>query len=213
MRSRPSITWLRTSCTLLLGAALIVPAIWHTPTAADPPAAEIEAEDLGWVAAAKAKSVRVRHAFRDGVHERCWLSPADARAAAEQALFRRNVRPVGDDEGTDPDLLVALELSGHEISETYCVVVVRADVLLHDAFERTDGAFPVVSTSWRVLWSDTALLSGPRNGMSERVRGEVIDLLDAFATARIQRIERIAAKLTERKGREAAESWRGSLGE
>ena len=213
MRSRPSITWLRTSCTLLLGAALIVPAIWHTPTAADPPAAEIEAEDLGWVAAAKAKSVRVRHAFRDGVHERCWLSPADARAAAEQALFRRNVRPVGDDEGTDPDLLVALELSGHEISETYCVVIIRADVLLHESSRHSGADLPMVSSSWRILWSDTVLLAGPRDGMNERVRRDVVGLLDGFGTARTQRIERIAAQLLQQKGREAVERWRDYLSE
>ena len=213
MRSLPSITWLRISGTLLLGTALFAFALWHEAAAADLLAVEIEGEDLGWVAATKAKSARVHHALRNGVDERCWLSPADARAAAEQVLVRRDIRLAGEDEGEAPDLIVALEISGHEISETYCVIVVRADVLLHEAFERTGGAFPVASSSWRILWSDIALLSGPRDGMSERVRGEVVGLLDAFATTRIQRIEGIASKLTERKGRKAAESWRASLAE
>ena len=213
MRSLPSITWLRTSGTLVLGTALFAFALWYEAAVADPLAVEIEAEDLGWVAATKAKSARVHHALRNGVDERCWLSPADARAAAEQALVRRDVRLVGEDEGEEPDLLVALEISGHEISETYCVIVVRADVLLHEAFERTGGAFPIASSAWRILWSDMVLVSGPRDGMSERVRGEVVGLLEAFATIRIQRIERIAAKLMEQKGREAVESWRASLAE
>ena len=213
MRSLPSITWLRTSGTLLLGIVLFALALWHETAGADPLAVEIEGEDLGWVAATKAKSARVHHTLRNGVGERCWLSPADARAAAEQALVRRDIRLAGEEEGKEPDLLVALEISGHEISETYCVIVVRADVLLHEAFQRTGGAFPIASSSWRVLWSDMALLSGPRDGMNERVRGKVVGLLDAFATTRLQRIERIATKLMERKGREAAENWRASLAE
>ena len=213
MRSLPSITWLRISSALVLGTALFGFVLWYEAAVANPLAVEIEGEDLGWVAATKAKSARVHHALRSGVEERCRLSPADARAAAEQALIRRDVRLVGEDEGEEPDLLVALEISGHEISETYCVIVVRADVLLHEAFERKGSVFPIVSSSWRILWSDMALVSGPRDGMSERVRGEVVGLLEAFATTRIQRIERIAAKLMEQKGREAVESWRASLAE
>ena len=213
MRSLPSTTLLRISCTLLLGAVLVGSAVWHQAAVAEPLAAEIEAEDLGWVAAAKAKSARVQQALRNGVHERCWLSPADARAGAEQALIRRNVRLVGEDHGEPPDLLVSLEIDGHEISDTYCVVVVRADVLLHQAFEETGGAFPIASSSWRILWSDTALLSGPRDGMSERVRLKVMGLLEAFMITRLQRVERIAAKLLELKGREAVEGWRSDLAE
>ncbi len=196
-----------------LGVALAGLLICHAAAAADPVGVEIEAEDLGWVSATKAKSARVDHTLRNGVHERCWLSPADARAAAEQALIRRGIRMVGESESERPDLFVALEISGHEISETYCVIVVRADVLLFEASEQTGGAFPIVSSSWRVLWSDTALLSGPRDGMSERVRREAVSLLEAFAATRIRRLERIAGKLMEQKGPEAVERWRAYLAE
>ncbi len=196
-----------------LAAALLGFAIWHTAAFAEPMAVEIEAEDLGWVSAAKAKSAQVDHTLRNGVHERCWLSSADARAAIEQVLIRRGIRVASEDEQARPDLLVALEISGHEISETYCVIVVRADVLLYEASEQTEGAFPMVSSAWRVLWSDMALLSGPRDGMNERVRREAVGLLDAFATTRIRRIERIAKKLMEQKGPEAVERWRAYLAE
>ncbi len=181
--------------------------------AADGRSLSIESEDLGWVAAAKAKSAEVRYAARDRVDERCWLSNPDTRTAAERVLIRRDIAVNGKDETAGPDLLVVIEVSGYEISEAHCSVSVRGDVLLHSASRHELGELALSSSSWRILWSDTALMTGPRDGMSERVKRAAVALLDAFLRERTDRIERIAAKVTEQGDEEALKAWHSDLSE
>jgi len=149
----------------------------------------------------------IRLILADQVDDGCWTTTRQTKTAAEIELIRSNIDVIENsgDGFLAPKLFVGA--IGFETREGSCAVYVETQAFVWDV-EKKEVENQTMSGIWeRSLWSTGSLLSGPKDGMSERVQSAITSQVQEFLVFLENTFRDIISEVREEEGDAAARYW------